>query len=62
RGALLLGADLRGARLDAVDLLGADLRGADARGTDLSRALFLTPAQVGAVRRDERTALPAVLA
>lgn len=61
RGALLLGADLRGARLDAVDLLGADLRGADARGTDLSRALFLTPAQVGAVRRDERTALPAVL-
>ncbi|MGW9416286.1 pentapeptide repeat-containing protein [Cellulosimicrobium funkei] len=62
RGALLLGADLRGARLDAVDLLGADLRGANARGTDLSRALFLTPAQVGAVRRDERTALPAVLA
>ena len=61
-GALLRGADLRGARLDAVDLLGADLRGADARGTDLSRALFLTPAQVGAVRRDERTALPAVLA
>ena len=61
RGALLLGADLRGARFDAVDLLGADLRGADARGTDLSRALFLTPAQAGAVRRDERTALPAAL-
>lgn len=62
RGALLLGADLRGGRFDAVDLLGADLRGADARGTDLSRALFLTPAQAGAVRRDERTALPAAVA
>ncbi len=61
RGALLLGADLRGARLDVVDLLGADLRGADARGADLSRALFLTPAQAGALRRDERTALPAAL-
>ncbi|QJW37833.1 pentapeptide repeat-containing protein [Cellulosimicrobium protaetiae] len=61
RGALLLGADLRGSRLDAVDLLGADLRGADARGADLSRALFLTPAQAGAVRRDEHTALPAAL-
>ncbi|MFJ2518312.1 pentapeptide repeat-containing protein [Cellulosimicrobium cellulans] len=61
RGALLLGADLRGARLDAVDLLGADLRGADARGADLSRALFLTPAQVGALRRDEHTTLPAAL-
>lgn len=61
RGALLLGADLRGARLAVVDLLGADLRGADARGTDLSDALFLTPAQAGAVRRDERTALPAAL-
>ncbi|MFI2702231.1 pentapeptide repeat-containing protein [Cellulosimicrobium composti] len=61
RGALLLGADLRGSRLDVVDLLGADLRGADARDTDLSRALFLTPAQAGAVRRDERTALPAAL-
>jgi len=61
RGALLLGADLRGSRLDVVDLLGADLRGADARGTDLSQALFLTPAQAGAVRRDERTALPAAL-
>ncbi|MFF2270589.1 pentapeptide repeat-containing protein [Cellulosimicrobium cellulans] len=62
RGALLLGADLRDSRLDAVDLLGADLRGADARGADLSRALFLTPAQAGAVRRDERTALPAAVA
>jgi hypothetical protein len=61
RGALLLGADMRGSRLDAVDLLGADLRGADARGADLSRALFLTPAQAGAVRRDERTTLPAAL-
>src|SRR5690606_32869424 len=61
RGALLLGADLRGSRLDVVDLLGADLRGADARGTDLSQALFLTPAQAGAVRRDERTALPDAL-
>ncbi|WP_353707557.1 pentapeptide repeat-containing protein [Cellulosimicrobium sp. ES-005] len=61
RGALLLGADLRGSRLDAVDLLGADLRGADARGADLARALFLTPAQAGAVRRDERTTLPATL-
>ncbi|MCO7275449.1 pentapeptide repeat-containing protein [Cellulosimicrobium cellulans] len=61
RGALLLGADLRGSRLDAVDLLGADLRGADARGADLARALFLTPAQAGAVRRDERTTLPAAL-
>ncbi|MBN0039426.1 pentapeptide repeat-containing protein [Cellulosimicrobium cellulans] len=62
RGALLLRADLRGSRLDAADLLGADLRGADARGTDLSRALFLTPAQAGAIRRDERTALPAAVA
>jgi len=61
RGALLLGTDLRGARLAVVDLLGADLRGADARGTDLSDALFLTPAQAGAVRRDERTALPTAL-
>ncbi|MDF2807801.1 MAG: hypothetical protein K0S43_2747 [Cellulosimicrobium sp.] len=61
RGALLLGADLRGARLAVVDLLGADLRGADARGADLSDALFLTPAQAGAVRRDERTTLPAAL-
>ncbi len=61
RGALLLGADLRDARLDAVDLLGADFRGADARGADLAHALFLTPAQAGAVRRDERTTLPATL-
>ena len=58
RGALLLGADLRGAGLAAVDLLGADLRGADARGADLSRALFLTPAQLGAARTDAATRLP----
>ncbi|MCB7135242.1 pentapeptide repeat-containing protein [Cellulosimicrobium marinum] len=61
RGALLLGADLRDADLHAVDLLGADLRGADVRGADLARALFLTPAQVGAARGDVRTRLPAAL-
>ena len=61
RGALLIGADLRGADLTAVDLLGADLRGVDARGADLSHALFLTPAQAGALRIDATTRLPSVL-
>ena len=55
RGALLIAADLRRADLTATDLLGADLRDADARGADLRGALFLTQAQVNAVRGDAST-------
>lgn len=58
RGALLIAADLRGADLGLADLIGADLRGADLRGADLSRALFVTPTQVGATRGDRATLIP----
>jgi uncharacterized protein YjbI with pentapeptide repeats len=59
RGALLIGANLRNADLAGADLTGADLRDADVRGTDLSRSLFLTQAQLDAVKGDARTRLPA---
>ncbi|MFE6648060.1 pentapeptide repeat-containing protein [Nocardioides sp. NPDC057772] len=59
RSALLVAADLRGVDLTDADLLGADLRDAAVAGADLSRALFLTPAQVNALRGDGTTRLPA---
>ncbi|PVG80926.1 hypothetical protein DDE18_20365 [Nocardioides gansuensis] len=57
RGALLVGADLR-TDLTLTDLLGADLRDADVRGADLLEALFLSQAQVNAMRGDAATRLP----
>jgi len=62
RGACLIGADLRGTDLTAVDLLGADLRDARLDDADLTRALFLTQAQLAAARGSQSTLLPWVLA
>jgi hypothetical protein len=62
RGACLIGADLRGTDLTAVDLLGADLRDARLDDADLTRALFLTQAQLAAARGSLSTRLPGVLA
>ncbi|MGH3362811.1 MAG: pentapeptide repeat-containing protein [Nocardioides sp.] len=58
RGALLIRTDLGGTDLTDADLLGADLRDADVRGADLSRALFLSQAQVNAALGDAATHLP----
>ena len=58
RGALLIAADLRGVSLEFADVSGADFRDADVRGADLSEALFLTPPQIRAARRDAATKLP----
>ncbi|MBD7993995.1 pentapeptide repeat-containing protein [Arthrobacter sp. Sa2CUA1] len=61
RGTYLIGADLRGADLAGTDLLGADLRGSRLEGADLSRALYLTQAQVTAATGNSETLLPPVL-
>lgn len=58
RGAYLIAADWRAGDLSGADLLGADLRDARVEGADLSRALFLTQAQVNAARGDAHTRLP----
>lgn len=62
RGACLIGADLRGTDLTAVDLLGADLRDARLDDADLTRALFLTQAQLAAARGSLSTRLSGMLA
>lgn len=62
RGAYLIAADLRGADLRGADLIGADLRDTDLRGADLTESIFLTQAQVNAVKGDRHTKLPPVLA
>lgn len=59
RSALLVAADLRDVDLTDADLLGADLRDAAVAGADLSGALFLTQAQVNALRGDGSTRLSA---
>jgi hypothetical protein len=61
RGAYLIAADLRSSDLSGADLLGADLRDARLEGADLSRALFLTQAQLNAAAGDSGTSLPADL-
>lgn len=58
RGAVLIAADLRGADLTAVDLLGADLRDARLDDADLSRALFLTQAQITSALGNGDSLLP----
>ncbi|WP_233580978.1 pentapeptide repeat-containing protein [Streptomyces triticirhizae] len=58
RGALLIAADLGGADLRGAVLIGADLRGADLRGARLAGALFVTQAQLNAVRGDGVTTVP----
>ncbi|MHA7280264.1 pentapeptide repeat-containing protein [Arthrobacter sp. MDT2-2] len=58
RGAYLIATDLRECNLSAADLLGADLRDARLDGADLSKALYLTQAQLNAARGDARTLLP----
>jgi uncharacterized protein YjbI with pentapeptide repeats len=58
RGALLIGADLRGADLTEADLLGTDVRDTDVRDATLAGALFLSQAQVNAMRGDAGTRLP----
>jgi uncharacterized protein YjbI with pentapeptide repeats len=59
RGAYLIAADLRGSDLSGADLLGADLRDVRLDGADLSRALYLTQAQLNAAKGSHTTALPA---
>ncbi|MEO7124881.1 MAG: pentapeptide repeat-containing protein [Nakamurella sp.] len=59
--AVLIGADLTGANLTGADLMNADLRAAKLHGADLSDALFLTQAQVGAALGDASTVLSAPL-
>jgi uncharacterized protein YjbI with pentapeptide repeats len=59
RGALLIRADLRECDLTDTDLLGADVRDADVRGANLKQALFVSQAQVNALRGDSRTRIPA---
>ncbi len=61
RGAYLIATDLRSSDLSGADLLGADLRDARLEGADLSRALFLTQAQLNAAAGDSTTSLPADL-
>ena len=58
RGAYLIAADLRDSDLSGTDLLGADLRDTRVHGADLSRALYLTQAQVNAAHGDASTLLP----
>lgn len=62
RGTRLIGAVLRDADLRLADLTGADVRGADLTGADLRGALFVTQAQLDAVRGDARTRVPEGLA
>jgi uncharacterized protein YjbI with pentapeptide repeats len=58
RGTLLIRADLRDCDLTDTDLLGADVRDADARGADLTHALFVSQAQLNALRGDSLTRIP----
>ena len=58
RGAYLIAADLRACDFSGADLLGTDLRDARLEGADLSRALFLTQAQLGAAIGNGGTRLP----
>jgi uncharacterized protein YjbI with pentapeptide repeats len=58
RGAYLIGADLTGSDLRWTDVLGADFRDAIVNGADFGDALFLTQAQVNAMRGDRTTILP----
>ena len=58
---MLLAAELIAVAVIGADLLGADLRDARLEGTDLSRALYLTQAQLDAAHGDAHTLLPAGL-
>ena len=58
RGALLIGADLSGTDLSLADLTGADVRATNIRRADLSRAIFLTQAQLEATSGDRNTKVP----
>jgi hypothetical protein len=61
RSTYLIAADLRDCDLSGADLLGADFRDARLEGADLSRALFLTQAQLNAAKGGLSTKLPADL-
>lgn len=60
RGALLIGANLRGKDLSYVDFMGADVRDMDVRGAVLTDSLFLTQMQVNAMNGDQHTKLSPV--
>ncbi|MDL5376548.1 pentapeptide repeat-containing protein [Exiguobacterium mexicanum] len=60
RGALLIGANLRGQDLSYVDFMGADVRDLDVRGAVLTDGLFLTQMQVNAMNGDRQTRLAPV--
>lgn len=60
RGALLIGANLRGQDLSYVDFMGADVRDLDVRGAVLTDGLFLTQMQVNAMKGDRQTRLAPV--
>jgi uncharacterized protein YjbI with pentapeptide repeats len=61
RSTYLIAADLRDCDLSGADLLGADFRDARLEGADLSKALFLTQAQLNAAKGGLSTKLPADL-
>lgn len=58
---LLVAADLSGCTLYGVNFLGADVRDTAVYGADLRESVYLTQAQVNAMRGDSATRLPAHL-